>query len=393
MKILQVNVRLTEGGAAQVAWTLQQELEKMGHEIRFLYGYSSRGGYSLKHDESKHIKFTSRISAAFNFIFFKLIGNERSLFKQIKAKKLISIFKQFDVVHLHVVHSYFIDYRIMCHALVKSGVPFVWTMHDQWIMTGRCAQPGKCTQWRTGCNPCINKSAYPPALIDRAAEIYPIKQEILKDLLSAGNSRLVSCAQWLTRELETAQFNNIVTITNSIDHEFLTALLNLETESTNENLFICRDLRDERKIDWNLLERISKLSNQSLTIVGDNPPLHLANVNYLGAVNNRFELAKIYKSHKRLIFTSTVDYFPLTITEALASGLDVYALFSPAAMEFYDHPKCFIFNSVEELYNDLSNRQRPEIVNNLLKSASTFDFSPKKMSRKYEEIYLNLLGK
>lgn len=393
MKILQVNVRLTEGGAAQVAWTLQQELENMGHEISFLYGYGSRGGFSLKHNKAKHIKFTSRISAAFNLVFFRLTGNESSLFKKIKTKKLISIFKQFDIIHLHVVHSYFVNYKILINSLAKSGVPIVWTLHDQWIITGRCAQPGNCTQWLTGCKPCVNKSAYPPSIVDNAAKVYLNKQNTLRNLFSTANIQLVSCAKWLTQELEKTNLKNIITVTNSIDHDFFNGLLNVKSAPTHDNLFICRDLRDEKKIDWPLLERVSKLPDQTLTIVGNNPLYKNLHANYLSAINNRYELAKIYKSHKRLIFTSMVDYYPLTITEALASGLDVFALLSPAALEFTDHPNCFIFNTVEELYSALSIRQNQKMVNKLAYPATKFDFSPAIMSQKYEAIYKQLLEK
>ena len=87
-----------------------------------------------------------------------------------------------------------------------------------------------------------------------------------------------------------AQFKNIITITNSIDHEFLNGLLNVETKTIYDNLFICRDLRDERKIDWKLLEQVSKLSNQTLTIIGDNPPFKFKDVNYLNAINDTRDL-------------------------------------------------------------------------------------------------------
>jgi putative colanic acid biosynthesis glycosyltransferase len=239
----------------------------------------------------------------------------------------------------------------------------------------------------------VNKKAYPPAFFDRAAENFPIKQKILRNLFHAKNSQLVSCAKWLTHELELAHFDNVKTITNSIDQEFLTALQNVEINSVKDNLFVCRDLRDNRKIDWDLLEKISRVSNQTLTIVGDNPPFHLPNVNYVSALNDRFALANIYRSHKRLIFTSKVDHFPLTIAEALASGLEVYALFSKAAMEFADYPKCFIFNSSEELFKELCEKGNSKIVNKYLPSAPNIDFLPEAMTRKYEEIYLGLTNR
>ena len=52
------------------------------------------------------------------------------------------------------------------------------------------------------------------------------------------------------------------------------------------------------------------------------------------AISNRTQLANELKQHDRLIFTSNVDYFPLTVAEALVAGLSVLALDSGAAQEF-----------------------------------------------------------
>lgn len=392
MRILQVNVRLSEGGAAQVARTLEIELEKLGHTTSFLYGYGKKGYKSKLHNPEKHFKFTSKLSAAVNLIFFQLCGREITLAPWLTKFRLQRILGKFDLVHLHVIHSYFLEYKILLDSIEKSGLPVVWTMHDQWIVTGRCAQPGTCQLWRTGCKICPDKKAYPPALIDHAARNFHLKQNAFLSTLTRVNFQLVSCASWLERDLKLVGFKNVITVKNSVDSEFQIEMNKSEINPENSNLFICRDLRDRNKVDWDLLRQISEIPNQSLTIVGDNSLVDIPKANFLPSTSDRSLMVSLYKSHKRLIFTSLVDYYPLTIMEALACGMDVYAIKSFAAQEFEKHPNCYLFESPEEMFRALGEDRRDQIDLKEIAGDQLFDFSPKRMALEYEEIYKAIMN-
>lgn len=385
-------MRLSEGGAAQVARTLEIELENLGHETSFLYGYGKNGFRSKHHKPGIHFKFTSGFSAAFNLIIFRIFGREISIAPWLTKKRLIKIIRNFDLVHLHVIHSYFLEYKILFDAIKDAGLPVVWTMHDQWIVTGRCAQPGTCQLWRTGCIKCPDKNAYPPALIDHAARNFELKKNALLTVLSKKNFQLVSCAGWLERDLKLAGFQNVVTVKNSVDSDFQIEMTKSQLKPDNSNLFICRDLRDRNKINWDLLKQISEIPNQTLTIIGDNSPVDIPNANFLPSTSDRSLLVSYYKSHKRLIFTSLVDYYPLTIIEALSCGMDVYAIKSFAAQEFEKHPNCYLFESPEEMFRALGEDRRDQIDLKEIGGDQLFDFTPKRMALEYEEIYKAIMN-
>lgn len=393
MKILQVNVRLSEGGAARIALTLERELELLGHESFFLYGYGFRGKKSKAHVNAKHVKFTSKFSAVLNMLSYRIQGHEFLLFSKFKEIKLRRIISKVDVVHLHAVHSYFLDYSILLKVLIKAKVPIVWTMHDQWVMTGRCAQPGTCRSWIDGCLKCPDLNAYPPAYFDNAARNFLTKRKSIKSLQMDSNLAVVSCAKWLELELKQAGFTNVTTITNSVDSQFQEALSNPSPEFAGDNLFVCRDLRDQNKVDWRLLEEISRIDNQKLTVVGDYPFKLIPGVNFIPSSDSRDAMVSLYKSHQRLIFSSRVDYYPLTVIEALACGLDVYAIDSFAAQEFAWHPKMFIFDSVKEMLNDLKTLHKSHASKDSHAAKVESDFSPRRMAIQYEQIYQELLNR
>ena len=43
-----------------------------------------------------------------------------------------------DVIHIHNIHGYFLNYRILFEYLSKCNIPVVWTVHDCWLYTGHC---------------------------------------------------------------------------------------------------------------------------------------------------------------------------------------------------------------------------------------------------------------
>lgn len=83
-------------------------------------------------------------------------GPTRSLIRDIDRIKP-------DVVHLHNVHGYYLNYPILFDFLHTSGIPVSWTLHDCWPFTGHCAyfDMATCDRWLTGCHRCPLLHTYP----------------------------------------------------------------------------------------------------------------------------------------------------------------------------------------------------------------------------------------
>ena len=44
-----------------------------------------------------------------------------------------------DVIHLHNIHSSYINHSMLFKYIKKHNIPVVWTLHDCWSFTGQCA--------------------------------------------------------------------------------------------------------------------------------------------------------------------------------------------------------------------------------------------------------------
>ncbi|MFC5931870.1 colanic acid biosynthesis glycosyltransferase WcaC [Cryobacterium melibiosiphilum] len=415
--VLQVNIRLSEGGAAGVARTLADELRRVGIRSPFAYGYGKRGRASPLEAEYDGVRVTPAAIAALNRISYSTRGVETGLVSPHLWHDFAKSVEASDVVHLHAIHSYFAPTERLLSDISRAGKPVVWTLHDQWIMTGRCAQPGTCRLWQDGCPKCPDLAAYPPAKFDHAAERWQQRYAAVRLLQQSVPTSIVACADWLADEAVTAGIDNVTVVKNSVDRQFWDALEahpRVHTETTR-NLFLCRDLRDENKVDWELLTAIAAVPYQSLTIVGDNPeanpdytPTYKAvrtSAEYRPAIMNRVALAKLMREHDRLIFTSQVDYFPLTIAEALTAGLAVFAVDSQAAREFRAHPRVTLFDSADSLYAALQANPRdddpdpsarptdaaPLSLDRTSDLAVPDFFAPSRMAAEYRAIYDSLL--
>ncbi len=299
-----------------------------------------------------------------------------------------------DVVHLHIVHSYWLPPRWLFREIAAAGTPVVWTLHDQWIMTGRCAQPGTCRLWEDGCPRCPDLAAYPPARVDNAARVFTRRRDDIAALRRAVPSAGVACAHWLAAEAATAGFDDVRTITNSVDRAFwseATAARVASDAPRSGALFICRDLRDPAKVDWDALRAIAADTTEGLTIMGDDAPEDAPGAARLPATGDRVELARVMRRHDRLVFTSRVDYFPLTVSEALTAGMRVFAVDSPAIREFGDHPDVTVVGTGSELAAALLADERAGgRADRETRDVRRFD--PRRMADEYRAVYEELVS-
>lgn len=385
--IAQVNVRLSEGGAAGVARAIANGLEQRGIASPFVYGYGPGGGDSPLDAEYDSLRLTSMPVAGVNRLAYRTIGRETELRSRRKWKQLSDLIAGVDIVHLHAIHTFFVSTRALFGLLRDAGKPVVWTFHDQWAMTGRCAQPAGCTLWETGCSRCPDLKAYPEAWMDHAGRRWKERRRLIAGLQAEVPTAIVACADWLGEAAARAGFENVHTVTNSLDTAFWSEATsgNIERRA-GSSLFVCRDLRDPQKVDWDVLGRVADIPDQRLTIVGDNAPIVLPGVEYLPAIGDRAELARLMRGRERLIFTSKVDYYPLTVAEAVTAGMDVYAVDSPAARELAAHGNVRTFADPGDLVEAMTASTGPRSGD-----ADASAFQPGRMIDDYVRIYEDLV--
>ncbi len=124
-----------------------------------------------------------------------------------------------DLIHLHNIHGYYLQYELLFEGLRTIGKPVLWTMHDCWAFTGHCAyfDMVHCDRWKTGCGNCPQRGAYPGSLlIDGSARNWRRKKTAFSGM---KNLKIVTPSKWLAglvQESFLSEYPTVV-IPNGVD--------------------------------------------------------------------------------------------------------------------------------------------------------------------------------
>jgi glycosyltransferase involved in cell wall biosynthesis len=158
--LLQVNSVANTGSTGHIA-------EDIG-KLALAHGWESYIAYGRKAltSESRLIRIGNKLDVLWP-VFVTRMFDLHGLASRIATKKFVRQIERIkpDVIHLHNIHGYYLNYKILFKYLAKSGVPVVWTLHDCWALTGHCSHYtfAKCEQWETSdaCKKCPQKKSYP----------------------------------------------------------------------------------------------------------------------------------------------------------------------------------------------------------------------------------------
>lgn len=126
-----------------------------------------------------------------------------------------------DLVHIHNIHGYFLNYPVLFDYLRRSRVPVVWTVHDCWLFTGHCYHydAAGCMRWQSVCHDCPQKHRFPASFIfDRSRRNFSDKRrEFLS--LAPGQLTIATVSDWMNAQMRKSFFSHcpVITIHNGID--------------------------------------------------------------------------------------------------------------------------------------------------------------------------------
>ena len=192
LRLLQINICVNRGSTGRIAEQIGDAAMASGWDSYIAYG---RGAGK---SSSKTIKIGSKIGVYLHALLTR-ITDRHGLYSRFATRKLIRKISAInpDIIHLHNIHGYYINYRILFEYLQNTDIPVVWTFHDCWSMTGHCThfEYAKCDRWKTGCYDCPEKKSYPASLvIDRSRKNYIEKRELFT---SVKNMTIVLVSNWL----------------------------------------------------------------------------------------------------------------------------------------------------------------------------------------------------
>ena len=325
MKILLINSVCGIGSTGKICVDLADLIVQQGHDCVIAYGRGEAKGWD------KTYKITSSLGNRIHYLKSRLF-DKHGLGSTRETKRFIKFIKEYnpDVIHLHNIHGYYLNYKVLFEYLKTSKAKIVWTLHDMWPLTGHCACYLECNKWETGCYDCKKLSEYPKAIFDNSANNYKLK----KDLFSCVNNiTLVAVSRWIKNEIKKSFLKDcdIRVINNGIDLNIFKPTesdfrkcYNLENKKV---LLTVADRWTERKGFSDYLKLAEMLDeNTKLVMVGltqeqkNNLP---SNIIGITRTENQQRLVEIYSSSDLFVNFTYSDTFGMVNIESLACGTPV----------------------------------------------------------------------
>lgn len=333
MRLVLINAESGKGGGpATICDDIYANFVSASDENEALVCY---GRQCNENTNVKRYKIGSKRDLAWHFLLTRLfdahgLGSKRA------TRKLVKKLKEYkpDVVNLHNIHGYYINYEILFNYLKEADIPVVWTLHDCWPFTGHCAyfDLAGCYKWQSHCASCPQKKSYPASsLLDRSGANFDKKKALFAGI--SKNLTIVTPSAWLGELVKQSFLKDcrVEVINNGIDLnvfkpdkgrfkesyglEGKKVVLALASEWT-----VRKGFEDIKYIGTHLPE------DYKLVIVGLQEEQVAEVPEEIVAItrtDNVQQLVQIYSEADVFVNASVEDNFPTVILEALACGTPV----------------------------------------------------------------------
>ena len=258
------------------------------------------------------------------------------------TKKLIRKIREIepDIIHLHNIHGYFINYPILFKCLKESKIPVVWTLHDIWSFTGHCSYfeldsqnwQSDCQNWQSDCQNCKLTHTYPKSYTDFSHRNFRMKKEAFTGI---ENMILVPVSDWLDGLLKKSFLKDYKTrvIHNGVD----VSVFNVRNDGDDIKrkygvtakmiiLGVASPFTPKKGFDDFVKLRQILPSEFQILLVGlmtEQINVLPAGITGIARTQNIQELASLYSAADVFVNLTYADNFPTTNLEALACGTPV----------------------------------------------------------------------
>ncbi|HBU06918.1 MAG TPA: hypothetical protein DEB09_02450 [Candidatus Magasanikbacteria bacterium] len=326
-KVLIINTTFDQGGAATIA---QDLFFSTNNNCEFYFAF----GRGKKNNLPRVFCFGNWLETLFHICLVRFFGLE-GFGNFFSTRKLINFIKRekFDLIHLHNLHGYYLNFSFFIKFLAKEKIRVIWTLHDEWAITWLSAHSMGCEHCQTLEGKCKNKYSYPKNYWPILAK-YNLKRK--KKIFSLDWSPIIiSPAQWLTNNIRKSFLNKfeIRTITNGVDTNLFQPTSNRTALRVKYNLpidkkiilFNIGDFKDKNKGMNYIIDLIKILDKNDYLFLGLGKGVFYAkeNVRLVGYIKDKHILSDYLALSDVLCFTSLVETMPLTVLEALSCGLPV----------------------------------------------------------------------
>ena len=249
-----------------------------------------------------------------------------------------------DLIHIHSVCDNYLNINMFFSYIKENHIPAIWTLHDNWAFTGRCAQ-FRCEKWREGCGNCPHLEYFPRSLfLDNTARVWKVREKLYN---SIDTMTIVTPSKWLSDLVRISLFKEnhpIQVINNGINlNIFKPTESDFRKEHGLENKKMILGVAyfwDAGKGLYAFIELAKRLpKDYQILMVGTNDEIDKLlpdNIISIHKTYNQEELVKIYSCADLFVNPTTDENFPTVNMEAIACGLPVLTYNTGGCAEIID---------------------------------------------------------
>lgn len=325
LTLLQINVDATNGSNGAIARDIGSIALSKGWKSYIAYGRRAMAC------DSQLIRVGNNWEVLLHGVFTRLfdlhgLGSSVSTYLFLRKVKKIKP----DIIHLHNIHGYFINYKLLFKYLIKENIPVVWTFHDCWPFTGHCGHfvSYKCEKWKKQCQECPAVHSYPSSLfLDNSKYQYLLKKELFT---TPQYMHITTVSNWLAGLVKQSFFSDkpISVVYNGIDIEsFRYRDSNLRVKYGLDGKFVLIAAAANWTISkgWNDYIKLSQMIPEDCVIVmlgvdeykRKKLPKEIISI---PRVDNKEKLAEYYSMADALLNLSYQETFGMTTAEAMSCG-------------------------------------------------------------------------
>ena len=346
MKVIQINAVYGVGSTGVIVEDLHNLALENGIESYVSYSTTNRSPDEIKNGYVIGKNLGKKIHAVLS-----RLGGKQAYFSSFATKKLIKHIENIkpDIVHLHNLHSNFVNMIMLLKYLGKKDIKTVVTLHDCWFYTGGCFHYTSvgCNKWQESCGNCPKKIQDTPALLkDNSAKILADRKKYFGKI---KNLSVVGVSQWIANEGEKTIFKgkNVSNIYNGIDTEFFVPTPSdfREKHGLEDKFLILAPANKWLKpINKETFDMVSKnLPSDCVIVMLGCTEIQRAglpsNVLALDYIKDRDELRKVYSTCDVFANCTREDSLSLINVEVQSCGTPVVTYRNTGAQETVDN-KC-----------------------------------------------------
>lgn len=333
MRILLIDVNCKKNSTGKIVYDLYQCLKADGHEVAICYG---RGDLV---EEDNIFKFGIDIETNIHAGLSRMVGLN-GYFSPISTKRLLNYIEKFnpDVVHIHEIHAYFVNFKPLLQYLNRKKIKVIWTFHCEYMYTGKCGYAYECESWKFECGQCPYVNEYPKSLfLDFTKKMFRDKKLLLTDM----DFTIVTPSNWLAERVRLSFLKDkkIVVVHNGIETNGIFYPRTFSEISRLKEKYVLTDkkiilavapnIMSERKGGTVVIEVSKRFrgENTHFVLVGTDTDESIEdNITFIKRTADQNELALWYSAADVFLICSKRENFPTTCLEAMCCGTPIVGI-------------------------------------------------------------------